>query len=262
MAPRSHNRQASSVTRTPALSSAGASSPAILTVLVIDPDEKYTQQLSALAEETDVRIEFRHAPDFKKAAHLLTDRAPDAIVLGLQGDALYEAIHGLKPAGGNYPVAPVVVLARDVGADGGLRAVEAGAQDVLAKATDIHLLARALRFAVERHRLVRDFCAAEVMARKIKHILSDLVAHSRDGIMIVSESGSVHLANENALRLMGNDASRLENVPMPIDPARLKLLSGVTGAAGSGKGHSPVDIHLAATRWGDDRSTIVFLREK
>lgn len=235
-----------------------------LNVLIIDPDERYAQQLSALADETGVGIAFRHVPDFSKAKKWLkAGRAlpkaadtPDAIILGLEGEILQQALAAIKPSGAGCPDTPVVVLTRNPGEDGGQRAVDAGAQDVLIKGkSDIHRIALALRFAIIRHRMVLECQATEQMAQKIKNILSDLIAHSRDGIMIVSESGNVHLANENALRLMGGGESKFDAVDTPIDPAKLGLdLRPPPGA-------SHVDVHLAATRWGDDRSTIVFLRE-
>jgi CheY-like chemotaxis protein len=108
---------------------------------------------------------------------------------------------------------PVVVLTGFDDADVAVSAVQQGAQDYLVKgAVDAAGLARAVRYAIERHRLRADLVASE---RRFRHIVEQV----SDGILIVDQAGLVRLVNPAAESLLGLEAAGLLDQPpsFPVD---------------------------------------------
>jgi len=109
---------------------------------------------------------------------------------------------------------PIVVLTGLEDEATGIKAVHQGAQDYLPKGeVDANSLARALRYAIERHRLLGELKAHETRLRKI--ITSDA-----DGIVVVDANRRIQFVNPAAEAILGRKAQELvgEMLEFPVVP--------------------------------------------
>ncbi|MBD0689309.1 PP2C family protein-serine/threonine phosphatase [Streptomyces sp. CBMA123] len=172
----------------------GAAAP--LRLLVIEDDASDAQLIKAAVADSGTSIEIHWARGLEQATPLLAQSSPatrrgrsrggefGCVLLDLASPAAQagetsdglEALHELLR---RAPHLPVVVLTDAGGAELGAAAVAAGAQDFLLKhETDGPLLARALRYAVERkradesqRRLVEAELRGQENARLQRHLL-------------------------------------------------------------------------------------------
>ncbi|MEV7772796.1 SpoIIE family protein phosphatase [Kitasatospora sp. NPDC086791] len=169
-----------------------------LRLLVIEDDASDAQLIKAAVADSGTSIEIHWARGLDQAATLLTQsalsarrgrsRGPgfDCVLLDLAAPAdlphpsdASDGLEGLHELLRRAPHIPVVVLTDAAGAELGAAAVAAGAQDFLIKhETDGPLLARALRYAVERkradesqRRLVEAELRGQENARLQRHLL-------------------------------------------------------------------------------------------
>ncbi|MEV7603507.1 SpoIIE family protein phosphatase [Kitasatospora sp. NPDC089797] len=173
-----------------------ADGAAPLRLLVIEDDASDAQLIKAAAADSGTSIEIHWARGLDQAAHLLAQSAPagrrgrsrgtefGCVLLDLASPAARagessDGLEGLHELLRRAPHIPVVVLTDAAGAELGAAAVAAGAQDFLIKPeTDGPLLARALRYAVERkradesqRRLVEAELRGQENARLQRHLL-------------------------------------------------------------------------------------------
>jgi diguanylate cyclase (GGDEF)-like protein len=117
--------------------------------------------LSVLLEELpQAPFQVRRASCLADGIAMALAQKPDAVIVDLDlPDAMgLDVLVRLRAA---VPTVPVVVLTGDDNEDLAVQAVRAGAQDYLVKGrVDSWILARSLRHALERHRLVRELEAA------------------------------------------------------------------------------------------------------
>ncbi|MGW3043116.1 SpoIIE family protein phosphatase [Kitasatospora sp. NPDC001159] len=174
----------------------GGSAP--LRLLVIEDDASDAQLIKAAVADSGTSIEIHWARGLDQATRLLAQAAPAArrgrprgpgfgcVLLDLASPAdlphpsdASDGLEGLHELLRRAPHTPVVVLTDAAGAELGAAAVAAGAQDFLLKhETDGPLLARALRYAVERkradesqRRLVEAELRGQENARLQRHLL-------------------------------------------------------------------------------------------
>lgn len=101
------------------------------------------------------------------------------------------------------PDEPIVVISGLDDERLALEAVRSGAQDYLVKGRiEGHLLARVLRYAVERKRAEQDLIAREERFRA-------LVEHSADAIALLDRTGTVVYASHSTERVLGYGAEEL-----------------------------------------------------
>ncbi|MER7849540.1 SpoIIE family protein phosphatase [Kitasatospora sp. NPDC096077] len=169
-----------------------------LRLLVIEDDASDAQLIKAAAADSGTSIEIHWARGLDQATHLLAQSSPatrrgrargtefGCVLLDLASPAdlphpsdASDGLEGLHELLRRAPHIPVVVLTDAAGAELGAAAVAAGAQDFLIKhETDGPLLARALRYAVERkradesqRRLVEAELRGQENARLQRHLL-------------------------------------------------------------------------------------------
>ncbi|MFD5467872.1 SpoIIE family protein phosphatase [Kitasatospora sp. NPDC127059] len=171
-------------------------SAAPLRLLVIEDDASDAQLIKAAVADSGTSIEIHWARGLAQATQLLAQSSPAArrgrnrggefgcVLLDLASPAARAGgasagLEGLHELLRRAPHLPVVVLTDAAGAELGAAAVAAGAQDFLLKhETDGPLLARALRYAVERkradesqRRLVEAELRGQENARLQRHLL-------------------------------------------------------------------------------------------
>jgi len=123
-------------------------------------------------------------------------------------------------------LAPVLILTDLRDEMMGVAAVKEGAQDFLAKGQlDANLLGRAIRYAVERHRMRREVAlkARELSASEDR--LRLLIASSADGMIITDPLGTIVFANPAAETLFNRKRAILLGSPLglPVDGSRTEL---------------------------------------
>ncbi len=136
--------------------------------------------LEALAEVSYSRIQLEHADCLQAAQDTLASTEYDLILLDL---SLPDS-HGLETVERTEDVAPdtpIVILTGLDDVNIGIQAVRAGAQDYLVKGEVTgHLLVRAIRYAIERHRMEA--------ALRILSLIDELTGlYNRRGFMTLAE---------------------------------------------------------------------------
>lgn len=126
-------------------------------VLLVEDNVSFARALMRTLAHTDLaNCEVTHANSLGRALALLEERGFDVILLDLSlpdshGMATVEAIHQAAPG------TPIVVLTALDDETVGRDAVRRGAQDFLIKTqADDRLVVRAVRYAIERQRIVQE----------------------------------------------------------------------------------------------------------
>jgi PAS domain S-box-containing protein len=132
----------------------------------------------------------------KQGIACLAERSFDLVLLDLglpdsQGLATFTQLHAQDPE------VPVVVLSGMQDDELAVEAVHAGAQDYLVKDyVEREVLARAIRYAIERHQLQSRLRASERYFRA-------LIEHSADGVATLSAEGTILYESPAALCILG-----------------------------------------------------------
>ena len=123
-------------------------------ILLIDSDSEYVAFLSKMLDEaTDRTFKITSTGGLSTAMTFLENRYFDIVLLDLvlpdrQGFDVFQDIHA------HFPEMPVIVLTDHADERVAVDAVKHGAQDYLFKEElDIKLLARSIRYGIERHRM-------------------------------------------------------------------------------------------------------------
>jgi len=155
-----------------------------------------------LKENTNARFEMTHLMRLDDALGFLSECAFDVMVLDLnlpdsQGLDTFGRVHEQAPE------MPIVVLTGVMDETVAFEAVKGGAQDYLIKGqVDSDLLARAIRYAIERERAEEALRASEARLRKV-------IEKNADGIVIVNENGIVRFVNPAAEVIFNRKAEDL-----------------------------------------------------
>jgi diguanylate cyclase (GGDEF)-like protein len=125
-------------------------------LLIVDDDVRYARALSELLTESFTDILFTHVTTIDDACIRVEAGAVDMVILDLglpDADGL-EALERLHDCVNEIPI--IVLTSRSDEALA-LAALKSGAEDYLVKDTvDQSTLARSVRYALERHRVIRD----------------------------------------------------------------------------------------------------------
>jgi PleD family two-component response regulator len=131
-------------------------SPTATRLLIVEDDERYARALSTLLTESFPDLVTSHVTTIEKACKYVDACAVDMVLLdlclpdadGLQAlDRLHDCMNEI----------PIIVLTGRADEALALTALKAGAEDYLVKdAVDQRTLVRSVRYALERHRVIRD----------------------------------------------------------------------------------------------------------
>lgn len=131
----------------------------VVAVLVIEDSEPDFRLAEVAIRQAFANVEVVWAADLDEVAALA--EASDMIVLDLNLPTV-AGLAGVKRLIADYPDKPLVVLTgRDADDPIALEALRLGAQDYLSKSESMHALGRSLRYALERHELVRQLREAK-----------------------------------------------------------------------------------------------------
>ena len=167
-------------------------------ILLVEDNPGDARLLRELLTETGAgRLTLTHVDRLDAAIRCLTQAAFDIILLDLslpdsQGAEtlvrMHEAAQGI----------PIVLVTGREDEELGLQLIQAGAQDYLVKGqTTAPLLARALKYAVERKRLEEEL-------RKKTRFLQSVLDTMAEGVVMADERGTFQVWNQAAERIIGS----------------------------------------------------------
>ena len=170
-----------------------------------------------LAEERHLSFGLEVVASIRAALERLAVDVPDVVLLDLElaGSAGLDTLRSVRESGTETPI---IVLTGPGDED---MAVRDGAQDYLPKRRlTAELLVRAIRYAVERHRI-----QAELHARDVS--FSRLIEQNSDAMLLIDQQGRIAFANEAAERLLDRSSSELIGDAFPY-PLVLRAADGAS----------------------------------
>jgi signal transduction histidine kinase/DNA-binding NarL/FixJ family response regulator len=211
-------------------------------VLLIEDNPGDARLLRALLQETgSSQFELVHAERFSDALTRLSERRFDVVLLDLSlPDA--QGIETISRLGGQADGTPIVILTGPNDEQIPIRALQQGAQDYLVKGqVDGQLLARALRYSIERHKAEESLKARNrelMVLRKISEAilasldLNSVLEHILEQAIFI---GSFDLGN---IRLLESNGDTLQVVVVrgyrdPENVASHRAISRTSGTAQS-----------------------------
>ena len=217
-------------------------SSAPIHVLLIEDNPGDARLLRELLQETgSSQFELVHADRFSEALARLSERRFDVVLLDLSlPDA--QGLETISRLGGQADGTPIVILTGLNDEEIAIRALQQGAQDYLVKGqADGQLLARSLRYSIERHKAEESLKARnrELMAlRKISEAilasldLNTVLEHILEQAIFI---GSFDLGN---IRLLESSGETLQVAVVrgyrdPENVASHRSISRTTGTAQS-----------------------------
>ena len=211
-------------------------SPASAHILLVEDNAGDARLLRELLTETGAgRFTLTHVDRLDAAIRCLTQAAFDIILLDL---SLPDS-QGAETLGRMHAAAqgiPIMLVTGREDEELGLQLIQAGAQDYLVKGqTTAPLLARALKYAVERKRLEEEL-------RQKTRFLQSVLDNMAEGVVMADERGTFQVWNQAAERIIGSGpadigigewskhyALFLPDKVTPFPPADLPLARAIRG---------------------------------
>ncbi|MFT5685154.1 MAG: signal transduction histidine kinase [Myxococcota bacterium] len=203
-----------------------------------------------------ISAEIIHTQTLKETMTVLRERAGmqatgiDVVLLDL-GLPDTVGMDGIRRIRRLAPQIPCIVMT-GMEEDCGPAALHEGAEDFLSKAEiNPRMLARAIRYAIERNKRLQAVRETEASLRRV-------VETHPDAMLVVSADNLIKLANPAAATLLGRSARRLigSRPPFPLEegtPTILEL-SGIGGAR-------TVEIVTARTTWKGEAAWLAAVRD-
>ena len=167
-------------------------------ILLVEDNAGDARLLRELLTETGAgRLTLTHVDRLDAAIRCLTQAAFDIILLDLslpdsQGAETLVRMHAAAQG------IPIVLVTGREDEELGLQLIQAGAQDYLVKGqTTAPLLARALKYAVERKRLEEEL-------RQKTRFLQSVLDNMAEGVVMADERGTFQVWNQAAERIIGS----------------------------------------------------------
>lgn len=249
-------------------------SPESLRVLIIDDnpaDREVYRRL--LLKAPDSRHEVLEAESGEEGLALCWSAQPDCVLLDYQLPDL-DGLDFLAELNREraVPPVPVVMLTGQGNAHVDEAAMHAGAQDYLVKGeTDIGLLMRTIRHAIERHQLLTALRDSEARVRAV-------LETAADGVLTFDRQGFIVSCNRAAEPIFGCAAAEIVGQPVrALLPDLLQEVPALSPARRTGtetvrahlelqalhrRGESmPIEITLSETRWGEERMFTAIVRD-
>jgi signal transduction histidine kinase len=232
---------------------------AVVEVLLVEPHEKDAAQVRRMLMAAGAGFALAHTRTLRDALARLTERSFDIVLIDL---SLADAGEG-QTLGRIRAVAPdaaVIALAGDRIDGQGRNLVLQGAQDYLSKSELVApVLVRAMRYALERQRLVSELEGRVREAERSARDVRAIVRASADAIVLVDSDGYVRLVNPCAEQLFGRTADELvgQTFGFPIvanDTAEIDIErpDGETRVA---------ELHASSSEWAGQPAHLAVIRD-
>lgn len=192
-------------------------------ILLIEDNPADARLLEILLEETDLAsYSITTTPTFKEAHTLLRkgDRFEVILLdLYLPDSHKFDALGIIKS---EFPNSNVIMMTGLNDKQIGLEAVKAGAQDFIVKgALEPELLAKSLRYAIERNRVIQRLeetqlhaMHSELEMTKSQKRYREIFSQSKDAIYISTLEGQLIDFNQSTEDLFGRTREQLENLDL------------------------------------------------
>ena len=199
-----------------------------------------------------VRVEVSEAESIPEALRQIDRQEFDVVLLdlslpGTRGIETFTALHSKTDH------LPIIVLTGLDDEGVALNAVGSGAQDYLVKGqVDGDVIARAIRYAMERHR-------SEVELAVSRSSFSNIVEKNGDGILIADGSGKIRFVNPAWEKFSGEPADRLlgQHVTFPLVRDATTEIDIVRVDSSRGEG----EVRVVETRWRGEDAFLLTLRD-
>lgn len=214
-----------------------------------------------LREAALLQFQVTHADRLATGLQQLEQQTFDVLLLDLDlpDSRGFDTFLRVKREG---PDLPLILLTGLDDAAFALRAVRQGAQDYLVKGQfDGLLLARAIRYSVERYRLRQDLVRKTSALLHSEARFHHMIEHNIDSMVIVDEAGRICFVNPAAERLFGRPADELLGTPFGF-PLVTGESTEIEIAAGTEAGSIAfVEMELAETSWEGQPAFLASLRD-
>ena len=180
-----------------------------LTVLLVEDSRVDAQVAVRLLRQTSPSSTVIHASRLAEALEYLEESSVDVVLLDLalpdsRGLGTLDRVHEAAPH------VPIVVFTGQQDENLGVEAVRRGAQDYIEKGRlEDWLLARVLRYAIERKQAARALQGAQDALAARERRYWALIQNSYDGILLYDAQGVISYISPSVRRISGYDADEL-----------------------------------------------------
>ena len=231
-----------------------------INILLIEDNPAHAFLLrELLAGQHDIRFKLTHVEGLARAFPYMDKGDLDIILLDLSlPDSVgLETLQQVLPRTTHLPV---IVMTSHDDKRLAIQAVQEGAQDFLVKGqVDGALLARAIHYALERHRLRTESERYLAQMQASEERFRAVIEHNADAVVVVDARGKVLLSNPAAEALFGhkNGAWEAEILGVSVTDGDVGEFD-ITCKDGETR-HA--EIHVADTDWGGQKAHIVSFRD-
>lgn len=200
-------------------------------VLLIEDNPIDVRAIKGMLEGADFPFDVEKANRLTTGMKILAEKNKDVILLDLtlpdcQGVETFLRLHN------KFPDLPIVVFTGVGDEELSIKVLRKGAQDYLVKGeVNTRLMVRAIRYAIERHRLRVELKRIYSELRESETRLNALIQRSSDGILIVDSNRVIHFANAAAELIFDRKAEELigELFDFPVVAGEARTIEIIRG---------------------------------
>lgn len=218
-------------------------------ILIVGESAEWTDRIaSTLAAVEGAAFELHRVAEIRQAALVSDDGVPDAALVSIPAD-LPDPIDRVAASREALPLLPLVILVERDDPDQTAQFLRLGAQDVLRiDALDPPALARALRFAMERHLAARSQGVIAMLDRlgngSVARVASSLYGAASLSEMLPEQFQGFLEQYQALLEKAVDESVHKQSDRVSTD---LLILSEMLGSLRAGPG-DVIDLHIAAVR--------------
>ncbi len=230
-----------------------------ISVLLIEDNPTDALAIKIMLESAELPFALETANKLTTGMEILTEKDIDIILLDL-GLPDTKGLKTFDKLQVGSPDVPIVIYTGLEDEELAIKALKKGAQDYLVKGKiDSGLLMRALRYAIERHRLRIELKRKTDELRESEMRFRTLLEKSSDGILILDSDRIIQYVNPVAEDIFRKKAEELKNeiFDFPLEPGRTKTID-INQLEGE---TAKVEMHVVETELGGLTFYIVSLRD-
>ena len=216
-----------------------------------NPGDAHLVQV-ALAEAPGLSYGIIHAGLLADGLQILAEQPVDLLLLDLglpdsQGPAAVNTVRV------RYPDLPIVVLSGHDDETSAMAALAYGAHDYLLKgAINGSMLARVIRYSIERQRLISEISASEARVHRI-------IEENADGVVVIDGEGIIRFANPAAHLLFGGNGDEL--LGSPLGRSIVDGVSTEIDITRKNQRAVTAELHSVSSSWEGEPAQIITLHD-